>query len=51
MAERIFENVDNYIYAYHLNQFLVLPVYPESISDNLQVYFTPTTPLARSAPI
>lgn len=51
MAERIFENVDNYIYAYHLNQFLVLPVYPETISDNLQVYFTPTTPLARSAPI
>lgn len=51
MSERIFENIDNYIYAYHLNQFLVLPIYPENISDSLQVQFSATTPLARSAPI
>lgn len=50
-SERIFSDVENYIYAYHLNQFLVLPMYPESISDNLQAQWSPTTPLARSAPI
>lgn len=49
--ERVFENVDNYIYAYHLNKFLVLPCYPESIDDNLQARFSATEVLARSAPI
>lgn len=49
--ERIYENVDNYIYAYHLNKFLVLPCYPESIEDILQARFASTEVLARSAPI
>lgn len=51
MAERIYSDVDNYIYLYHLNQFLVIPVYPESVNDNLQAQWSSTTPLARSAPI
>lgn len=51
MPERIYTEPQNYIYIYHLNRFLVIPVYPESVSDNLQAQWTPTTPLARSAPI
>ena len=51
MAERIYSDVDNYIYLYHLNQFLVIPVYPESVNDVLQAQWSSTTPLARSAPI
>ena len=51
MATRIFDLIENYIYVYHLNQFLVLPVFPETISDNLQAQWSETRPLARSAPI
>ena len=35
MPERIYTELNNYIYIYHLNRFLVIPVYPESVSDNL----------------
>lgn len=50
-SSRIFADVENYIYAYHLNQFLVLPMFPEDIRDDLQAQWSSTTPLARSAPI
>lgn len=43
--------ITNYIYLYHLDKFILLPVYPEQISDNMQAHFNATTPLARSAPI
>ena len=46
-----FELIENYIYLYHLDKFILLPVYPESVTDTLTSTFLSSTPLARSAPI
>lgn len=46
-----FNIIENYMYLYHIDQFVVLPVYPESISDQMSATFNQSTPLARSAPI
>lgn len=43
--------IENYLYMYHTNQFIVLPTYPESIQDSLSANFNATDLLARSAPI
>lgn len=41
----------NYLYLYHTDQFILLPTYPESISDTLSANFYSQSLLARSAPI
>ena len=41
----------SYIYLYHIDEFIKLPIYPENISDNLQSTFSQTNALARSAPV
>ena len=46
-----FQMINNYIYMYHLNKFIILPAYAEDISDTSDVNFTSSNPLARSAPI
>ena len=46
-----YELIENYIYLYHVDQFIILPSYPDSIQDTLGVSFSRTTPLSRSAPI
>lgn len=43
--------IENYIYMYHVQQFIVLPTYPDSLTDTLQVEFLSATPMSRSAPI
>lgn len=43
--------IDNYIYIYHIDQFVIIPVWPESIQDSLGSTFASQTPLSRSAPI
>jgi hypothetical protein len=43
--------IENYIYLYHINKFILLPTYPESVQDVLSSTFNQTNPLARSAPI
>lgn len=43
--------IENYIYIYHIDQFVVIPVWPESISDSMHSTFASSTPLSRSAPI
>jgi hypothetical protein len=48
---RAMEMIDNYIYLYHLNLLVALPLYPESINDNMPANFQSTTILSRSAPI
>ena len=48
---RKFNMIENYIYLYHLDKFIVLPTYPESIQDTLSATFASTSALARSAPI
>ena len=46
-----FKMIDNYIYLYHTKTLLVIPLYPESIQDSMDVNFTSSTPMSRSAPI
>lgn len=52
--------LDNYIYLYHVpgdnrsdgvGQFVIIPTYPESYTDQLQSTFVTQSILARSAPI
>ena len=49
--KKIFPIFENYIYMYHTNTFIVLPIYPETLSESLGVTFASTTPLTRTAPI
>lgn len=51
MESKKFNMIDNYIYLYHLDQFIVLPTFPESMNDQLSVKFNSATPMSRSAPI
>lgn len=46
-----YELIDNYIYLYHLDKFLLLPTYPEQISDSNSASYSTNNPLSRSAPI
>lgn len=43
--------VDNYIYLYHIDTFIIVPGYADSVTDSLSVNFASSTPLSRSAPI
>lgn len=46
-----FDLIENYIYMYHTKTFIIIPQYPESITDSMSANFASTTPLSRSAPI
>lgn len=48
---RTFKNIDNFIYFHHLDSLMILPTYPDSITDSLSTNFQASTPLGRSAPI
>ena len=48
---RVYNLIENYIYMYHTDTFIILPVYPDSVQDSMGAKFTSTTPLMRSAPI
>ena len=43
--------ITNYIYLYHTDKFIIIPEYPESITDNMGSSFNQTTALSRSAPV
>lgn len=43
--------IDNYIYLYHTQTWVVIPTYPESITDSMSSTFQATNALARSAPV
>lgn len=43
--------VENYIYMYHLQEFIVLPSFVDSVQENFRISWQQTTPLGRSAPI
>lgn len=49
--EKSVKMIENYIYLFHTQEFLVLPTYPESIQDFLSANFSSVTPLSRSAPV
>lgn len=46
-----FKFIDNYVYIYQLNKYVILPVYPEELQDSLGSTFEQTNILSRTAPI
>lgn len=43
--------IDNYIYLFHTNEWLLLPEYPDQVSDSLKSTFSQTNALSRTAPV
>ena len=43
--------IENYIYVYHVQQFMAIPTYPEALTGTVSVEFASSTPMSRSAPI
>lgn len=43
--------IDNWIYFGHLDQYAILPSYPEQISDSMTSTFNTESALSRSAPV
>lgn len=48
---RTFNLIDNYIYLFHTDEFVLIPTYPDSIQDRMQSRFSETNALSRSAPV
>lgn len=46
-----FNLIDNYIYIYQLNKYVIIPTYPDQINDSLGSNFSQTNLLSRTAPI
>ena len=44
-------HIENYIYMYHLQEFIVLPYFVDSVQENFQINWSPQNILGRSAPI
>lgn len=51
MSTKSFNLIENYIYLFHLDKFVVLPTVPESIQDTMSSTFSQTNILSRSAPL
>ena len=49
--ERTMQLINNYIYLYHTDTWLVLPEYPDSVSDKMQSTFSQQNALSRTAPV
>jgi len=43
--------IDNFIYLFHTDKYLILPEYPDSISDKMNSMFSQTNALSRTAPV
>ena len=51
MITNAFDLIENYIYIYQLEKYVILPVWPEQVQDSLGSTFAETNILARTAPI
>ncbi len=51
MATNNLNLINNFIYLYHTNEWLLLPQYPDTITDSLQSSFQQTNALSRTAPV
>lgn len=49
--QHVYPFIDNYIYLYHTSEYLILPGWPEGLTDTMNVTYNSTTPMARTAPI
>lgn len=45
------ELIQNFIYLFHLDKYLILPEYPDTISDKMDSTFSRTNALSRTAPV
>ena len=43
--------ITNYIYLYHTDEWVLIPVYPDQIADSMGSTFQQTNALSRSAPV
>ena len=43
--------VDNYIYLFHTDEWVLLPQYPEQVNDTMTSRFSQTNALSRTAPV
>lgn len=50
-TSKVFAMIDNYIYLYHTDTLIALPVFPESLQDSVNTTFSSTDILSRTAPI
>lgn len=48
---RTFNLIDNYIYLFHTDEFVLIPTYPDTIQDSMRSSFSETNALSRSAPV
>ncbi|MBO5712094.1 MAG: hypothetical protein J6R47_04580 [Acholeplasmatales bacterium] len=46
-----FNMIDNYIYVYHTSTLIILPTFPETITDQVNTTYGSTNIMGRSAPI
>ncbi len=46
-----FNLIENYVYIYQLNKYVIIPTYPEQINDSLGSTFASTNILSRTAPV
>ena len=51
LGTKAFNMIDNYVYLYHTDTLIALPLYPESISDAMSTQYNETPIMSRSAPI
>lgn len=51
MSDNRFTLINNYIYLYHTEEFLIIPMFPEQITDTMESTFGKTNALSRSAPV
>lgn len=51
MAKKIHQMINNYVYLYHTDTFLVVPEFVDSINDVIPVNYVSTPVLSRTAPI
>lgn len=50
-SDKTFQVIDNYVYLYHTNTLIALPLYPESIQDSISTNYSETSVMSRTAPI
>ena len=48
---QIYQPITNYVYLYHTNTCIILPNYPDNMTDSSTASFATNQPLGRSAPI
>lgn len=46
-----FNLIENYVYIYQLNKYVIIPTFPDQIADKLGSTFSSTNILSRTAPI